>query len=99
MNPLQTGIEEILAELKRRTSRGFSDDEVRALLTRLVRYTLVQAASECKNQHLAVKGAASWAGNGKYLFARQFVFHRKRIPNDFRAKCAKWDKSYGARRS
>jgi hypothetical protein len=56
VNPLQTGIEEILAELKRRTSRGFSDDEVRALLTRLVRYTLGQAAKECENQHLGCQG-------------------------------------------
>ena len=56
MHPLQSGIEEILADLKRRTSRGFSDDEVRALLTRRVRYALRQAASECENQHLGCQG-------------------------------------------
>ena len=56
MNVLQTGIEDIVVDLEIRANRGFNEDEVRALLTRLVRYTLGQAANVCTNQHGGCQG-------------------------------------------
>lgn len=59
MNPLQTGIDEVLVDLETRTRRGFSAEEVRAVLTALVRYTLRQAANECNDLHRGCQGGTT----------------------------------------